>query len=364
MNFSERDRQRKILAQLVCGHKVAPGAISEKLLDLANEEGLLALLSMQENCLLNMSSPVRELLESRLPPLIAQSMLRQHEVKRISDAAAHVGMRLLVLKGDAWARWLYSKPYLRECGDIDFLVESRVAADSLAETLNRLGYVQAFIPRDMTFEMTSRLIVNDEVKFEIDIHSRLSNVPIFAELLGFEELWASSIALPGLGGMTRGLCLEHSLLHACIHRAVDLCLHRPNRLKWLYDIYLMTNSMDLKIWAKVHDLANEKGLNGTCYLSLSALEDWFECSIPHSVLNTFEQESAKESLDYRRIEDWRYIQWQNLKALPNYKLRFKWIIQRLIPTKSHLQESHGGTDLVSLLLARLGRAFARIRNRA
>jgi hypothetical protein len=340
---------------------------ARELIDAAEQEGLLPLLDWQ----LRRWADYRELpeilrdeLTARARTSAAGSMFASHEVRRVSQALAAAGIQTLLLKGHAFALWLYPQPNLRVCGDIDLLVESREVAERAAAVLSDLGYELAFSPGSMFYEMSSRLTVDGRLRSEVDLHSRLVNVPVYADRLEFRELWADSIALPGLDASVRGLSPNHALVHACMHRAVDMFQHGPEKLKWLYDIHLLLARMDQDGWARLQELCREKGLSGVCLRSFDEAAWWFGRTISEGNRAALLQSANVEGLDYRRIHDWRYIQWQNFRALPDTRTRLRWLRERMLPTTSHLRELYGNASLVSLLVRRMDRMLARLRNRA
>ena len=352
---------------------INPGAHScdeqafDKLIEVAEFEGLLPLLDWHLRSRPEYSAlpeAFRQQLASRARASAAQSMLDAREVSRVCHALDEAGFQTLLLKGPAFARWLYPQPYLRLSGDVDLLFATRSEADRAASVAEQLGYELAFSPGGMVYEMSCRLFVDGELRSELDLHSRLINQEAYADRLPFDELWATSIVLAGLPASVRGLSPTHSLLHACMHRAHDLSLHRPDRLKWLYDIHLLITGMDAVSWAAFGDAARDKQLCGVCLRSFDDSAAWFASAIPESVLQAMRQAAHAESLDYRHIGDWRYMQWQNFKALPDLRARVRWLSERLMPSRSHMEELHGeDASLLTLMFRRLRRGVARWRRR-
>jgi len=350
------------------GYLPDPGGFSaEELVDIAEEEGVLTLLDWElrsRPCNASLPDSFRDDLATRARSVTAESLYGGNEVRRVASALSEAGIRALLLKGHALALWLYPQPTLRTCGDIDLLLESRADADRAAEVLKKLGYALAFNPGAMFYEMSSRLIVGGRVRSEVDLHSRLINVPVYADRLGFAELWEHSIALPGLDTGIRGLSIVYALIHACMHRAVDLFQHGPEKLKWHYEIHLLLSRMDQASWANLRALCLAKGLSGVCLRSFDDAVSWFGGELPVAERAALQRAAAGEQLDYRRIDDWRYIQWLNFKVLPDAGARLRWLAERLVPTTSHLQELYGReVSLPRLLGRRMGRMLARLRNR-
>jgi len=363
------DSPRRWVAAALCRERMVDfgSNSSTGLIEAAEYEGVLPLLDWRlrsDAAYSALPDEFRQQLGQRARASAAQSMLDAREVTRVSAALDEAGFQALLLKGPAFARWLYPQPYLRISSDIDLLFASRSEANRAASVVERLGYELAFSPGGMVYEMSCRLVVDGEVRSELDLHCRLVNQEAYADRLGFDELWAASLALPGLSDMVRGLSPVHALLHACMHRAHDLSLHRPDRLKWLYDIHLLIKGFDPAVWATFGKAAREKELCGVCLRSFDDSADWFGTRIPEAVLSDMRKAASAESLDYRQIGDWRYMQWQNFKALPDLRARLRWLSERLLPSRSHMQELHGeSASLPTLMVRRLLRGVARWRGR-
>lgn len=293
-----------------------------------------------------------------------QSMLRENEQQRISRVLAESGIRALLLKGNALGFWLYPQPYLRQTSDIDLLFASRAAAHRAAEALSVLGYGLAFNPGSMNYEMTCRPGKTSVSRSDIDLHCRLINSIFYADIFGFEELWNSSFPLDGINESLKALAPIHAVANACMNRALDLQIGVPDRLKLLYDIHLMLGRMQDAAWTDFIAMAKAKGICGVCLRSIEDTVTTFATQVPASAMDEMHRHTDAEPLDWRRLDDWRYMQWQNLKALPTWRARVVWLYERLLPTRSHLQELHGSdAGMAGLLWRRIKRGFVRVGNR-
>lgn len=342
------------------------GFASDALISAADWEGVLPLLEWR---LRNgtgwdvLPEAFRRALAVQARAAAAHALFRESELRGISNALVEGGFQALLLKGPAFARLLYPEPYLRVSGDIDLLFATRSESDRAAVALSPLGYELAFVPGSATYEMTSRSTAVGVHRPELDLHCRLVNLPAYANAFCFDELWAAAIPLPGLNGLF-GLQPVHALAHACIHRAVDLCLHRPDRLKWLYDIHLMLARMDDAAWVDFITMARAKKTCGVCLRSINDTIALFATPVPGAASDELTRCADLEPLDWRRLDDWRYMQWQNLKALPTWRARAVWLWERLLPTRNHLQELHGqDAGMAGLLWRRIKRGFVRVMNR-
>lgn len=333
------------------------------LLAAAEDEGVAAILEARlraEGGWGALPAAQREELQAHVRGLAAQWLLRAEELRRIERALAAAGLRVLLLKGSALALWLYPQPFLRMGGDIDLLLESADATTRAAELLSALGYARAFEPADTHFELTLRRSVDGALRSELDLHSRLLNAAAYADLFAFEELWDSAQPLPGMGAQLRALSPLHALTHACLNRALDMQNAIPDRLKLLYDLRLLAARSTAEDWDALCALAAGKRIAGVCLRSLEDAARWVGATFPPEVGAQLQALSAAEPLDSRRLDDWRYMQWQNLRALPTLGARLHWLRQRLLPGAAQLRELYGEGPLWRLWLRRLRRGLRRL----
>ena len=328
----------------------------------AVEEGVLPLLQWRLR-----DAAVPPALEARLAQearnAAAQSLFREAELRRVAKVLERHGIKALLLKGNALGQWLYPKPYLRVSGDIDLLLKSRAAAEQAASVCTVLGYVLEFSPAASNYEMTSRLVVDGVSRSELDLHSRLLNAAAYAGIFTFDELWRAAMPLPTLGSGLMALCPKHALAHACLNRALDMQIGEPDRLKLLYDIHLLVERMDADPWRHFLSLVAAKQIGGICLRSIDDTVAAFGSAVPADVLEALRRGAEAEPIDWRRLDDWQYMQWQNLKSLPGTWARLQWIWDKVFPTRSHLQELHGEGSWIQLMGRRLVRGFQRLRSK-
>ncbi len=173
------------------------------------------------------------------------SMIFEGETAAVLRTMAAAQTPSLLLKGNALAYWAYPQPHWRACSDVDVLLPSRDAAETLAAGLQQQGYERLQTSGDLVaYELMCHRAINGQLKAEIDVHWALSNSALFANVFSFDELMADSVALPALGANARALGPVHACVHACVHRAENLAISVPDRLKWLYDIVLIVQHFD------------------------------------------------------------------------------------------------------------------------
>lgn len=361
----ENSIERQRLAAIISGASPLPvvedGDNVQLLLAAALDEGVVGLTHWRLTEASSTSSALRDGFADAARELAAASMLREAECRRVLARLGSARIPVLLMKGSALAYWLYDPAGLRDCVDIDLLFPTRSHAEQAAQALTALGYTMHHRPADLSYELLCRREIGS-MQIDLDMHWRLVNAPLFAETFDFEELHADSIALSRLAADARGLSPTHAFLHACIHRAVNVYLGIGDGLKWLYDLHLLGARLSDEQWQAVLTLSRTRGLSGTCAAGIDAATRMFGTAVPASVSAALQAAIAHETLDTRRLHEWKYMQARNLFALP-WRARPRWLWQRLCPPLGYLRGIYGADlGLAQLWLRRLRNALRRLRS--
>lgn len=354
---------RTQLAQALLGAPLPLALADADGLALARREGVLPLLEAALRASPQwpeLPQAFRHGLQAEVRQAIGLDLFRRHELSRVAAALAAGGLRVLLLKGNALGLWLYPQPHLRVTRDIDLLFASRAEADRAVDLLSPLGYVAEPDPGRLFFERKSKLLVDGSSRGELDLHCKLLNAPLFAEVFAFDALWTPAMALPGLPPAVRALAPVQALLHACLNRALDIQTGEPERLKLAWDVHLLASRLAPHEWEQLLAVAREKRIAGACMRMFDETRTLFATPFPPPVLSGLQAAMASEPLDWARLQDWAYMQWQNYCALPTRGLRLRWLQERLFPPMSRLNALYGEGARLRLQSRRLGRAFARL----
>ena len=273
------------------------------------------------------------------------SMVIEGESRRVLGLMAEARISGLLLKGSALAYWAYSQPHLRACSDVDLLLPSREAAEQLSARLTASGFERAETSGELVaYELLCRRPVSGDWYVEIDIHWRLANSPLFANVFTFDELIADSVALPNLAPNARGLGPVHALMHACVHRALNLSIGVGDKLKWQYDLELVRANFTPADWRRLVDVSIKKGLAGVVLDAIENTARTFESQLPHESATVLASAESTEILDARRLSDWHYMQRMTFRSLPTAFLKLRWLWQRLFPSLDYLRYLYGTED--------------------
>ena len=354
MHSSSDDEAMKVrdwLAATIGGN--APGWIfadefdSARILHAAQQEGVVALLHqrlLESGTLTTVPNELRNGLTTAAQMKVAQAQWREHHCRAILKQLDKAGIPSLLLKGSALAYWAYPAPYLRECSDIDLLLQSKEDADQAVKILDELQFVlrDKALPGDLvTFEMTCEGIASTNKGLEVDLHWRLSSAPVFAFRFDWDELVASAISLHALGDGARGIAAVPAFMHACMHRVQNMAIGQADTLKWLYDLCVLGDRFSVNDWEDLTRMATERGLAGTCLQAIKAAELCYWEISPEIVRSKLTSVAHSEVMDVSRMDRWWYIQRMNLLALPSTGHRIRWLRQRLVPDSGYLAERYG-----------------------
>ena len=344
---------RVLLATILAGRRpswlTTSTDVTHELLKHADREGVAALVDKQLHELsageITAPPEVRQAFSAAARNEAISSMLLQSEALRVLSLMAEADIPGLLLKGSALAYWAYSQPHLRACSDVDLLLSSREAAEHLSDRLTAAGFERAETSGELVaYELLCRRPVSDDWHVEIDIHWRLANSPLFANVFTFDELMADSVALANLAPNARGLGPVHALIHACVHRALNLSIGVGDKLKWQYDMELVRANFTSADWRRLVDISIKKGLAGVVLDAIENSARTFESQLPYEWTTALASAESAEILDARRLSDWHYMQRMTFRSLPTAFFKLRWLWQRLFPSRDYLRYLYGTED--------------------
>lgn len=368
---SDEAQARDWLCALLRGESPAPPrspGVAACLFVVAQAEGIVGLVEGTLDAIPASGIPaaVRRAFATEAHRLVAQGLSRDATARRVLARLLEASLPVLVLKGAALVHWLYPSSQLRVCGDIDLLLPDRGTVDQALVALADLGYSASVrvVPGDLVaYELMARPTEAGAAGWELDLHWRLSNTPLFAQALDFDTLSAASRPLAALGEGARGLGAVHALCHAAIHRAVSLQFGDTGHLRWLYDLHLLARTLGEAEWRDLEGIAAARGLSGVCLDGLQSTKDAFGTLVPPDTLAFLAEAACGEPLDTARMRSWAYVQLATWRALPTLRLRLRWLRQRVFPNPDFLRQSDPAANgsWLRLFARRLRAGIARVR---
>ena len=285
--------------------------------------------------------------------------LRYLELKRVLAGLLEAGLQPLVLKGTHLAYTHYPHPHLRPCSDLDLLIrpdDRQVAKRVIAELGYRPGrYTTGEL---VTHQFHRERETSSGVRYELDVHWRIAEPQRFAHLLSFDELAREAVPIPALGAGARGLSSVSALLFACVHRVAHH--HNSRRLIWIYDIHLLSDSLDDAGFERLVRLASAKKVTAVCASGLRLAQRSFGTAVPASVSvglsagggSPDAEPTAAFLTSGRRKVD---LLMDDLRALPDWRSRRRLLREHLFPPATFMVEAGHPPSVPRLTVLYAGR---------
>jgi len=281
----------------------------------------------------------------------ALDAVRDRELRRLVRGLDERGIRALLIKGAQLAYTHYERSELRSRSDTDVLVASK-DRDRTVDALLSLGYVSpGHVDGALVTYQAAFIHGSPDGPFHVvDVHWRVANPQVFADLLTYDELSASAVPVPALGRGAWGLSNPHALLLACVHRVAHH--HASDLMHWLYDIHLIAGRMTPAEWSEFVELAEQRGVSRVCWRSLGHAASDFHTMLPASV--TGDPHVMRPDVEARTSAylegSRRHVQEiaDDLRALPTWSDRFRLIAQHAFPSPAYMRTHYAPTSSAPL----------------
>jgi hypothetical protein len=317
--------------------RLDPDAVSRA----ASDHGVLPLLADRIATWPALPPPLRSRFRDDANRHLAGDLEREVELRGCLTALEHAGIPALVMKGAHLAYRYYSRPDLRPRIDTDLLVPPDVRPD-IDRILIEIGYERR---REMGGELISSQTMymkrrGSAVQHAVDVHWRIANPQVFADVLTYDELSRDAEAVPALGPHARGLSRVHALIMACVHRVAHH--YDTDCLIWLYDIHLIAMELDADEWRRFATLSADRAVVAVCRQGLAGAREAFGTRWPDLVEMEW---AARQSLrpeptasylggDRRLAEHL----WTDLRALPSWSRRWQVVKEQLFPPARYMRD--------------------------
>jgi hypothetical protein len=276
---------------------------------------------------------------------------REHELRAVLAGLAGAGVRPILLKGEALARTHYPRPELRPRADVDLMIPEG-SRDVVASALVTLGYRrQSEVDGSLT---------TGQYHFEkadphgilpvLDVHWRVSNVLVVADVLTYQEIARDAVSVAALGPHAWSPSSVHALLVACVHRVAHH--DDSDHLLWLFDVHLLGRALSADERVAFTRLASERQVRAICGKTLELAEaafggldaGWIRSLA--DVAGAAEPSAALLGGALRRID----ILKSDLEATDGWRLRLRLLREHLFPRPQFMYERYGTTLRTALPL--------------
>ena len=318
----------------------------------ADEEGVTALL-WESLSSVEMGAE-DAILRNEITPSVrgaaTRELLVQIELRRILDRLAREHVRALVIKGTALAYTVYGSAWHRPRTDTDLLIDPN-ETDEAIRVLESCGYARSDA-------VTAGTLVTHQAAFErvddhglshvIDLHWRLVNPQVLANVLPFEYLWQHAQPVAPLGPDARTPRAVDAVLVASIHR---LAHHQgQDRLIWLYDLHLLTTRFTDVDWSVLADAACRFGVAGLCLDGLRQARARTGTRIPPRVEELW-QATAPSERSHVYVSGpvlKRDVLASDLAELPGWRARARLVKEHAFPPAAFMRTRYGVTSAIWL----------------
>ncbi len=183
--------------------------------------------------------PTFDSLRSAYYTNLARTIVLFDHAEALIEAARQQKPPLLLLKGAAFAGWLYSNPALRPMTDLDILVRTK-DLDTMVQLAQELGYEWHERTDHAVSLRHSRSVTH------LELHTSLTSCPGY---LGTEaeNFLEDSVSTVFWAEPARTLAAEDHLLHLCLHGAFQHGFRQP--AVNACDVYLLSRLPELD-WDK------------------------------------------------------------------------------------------------------------------
>ena len=276
--------------------------------------------------------------------------MRADDLRSVLGELDANGIDALITKGTALAYDVYAAPELRPRADADLLV-AREQASAAIDTFRSLGFEVLLTSGDEHAVRQVTLSRTDAfgIQHHYDLHWDVTNTPLFASVLRFEDLRKRAHPLPRLGFHARGLDRVDALLLACIHRVAHH--HDSERIIWLADIALLRDRMSAEDHQRFWRQAADARVIAVCTRSIELADEWMSRALHDDAADWLsEEELAQEEPSRIYLErELTYGEGMlaDFKAL-SWRARLQRTWQLAFPPAAFLRQSFGTTSRLAL----------------
>ena len=262
---------------------------------------------------------------------VAFELFRANQLQTVLAACREQGVQPLVIKGAALAQTHYPSPELRARCDADIFIDMN-DIDRMRAVMQELGYtVSGSIYKSHQF--TCYLRAGKSLSMTFDVHWRISNSPLFARSLSYQEALDQSVEIDDDGN--RGLSPVHALLLACMHRAGNE-EHDPDRLIWLYDLYLLITGMGPEEQQAFARLAQENGVQAVCLEGIAKSSQYFNTELSQEAMALLLDNSYTVMGKASLRNSYFGLVLDDLKNLKSWHARYGLLHELLFPSSDEL----------------------------
>lgn len=273
----------------------------EYLLELAGRQGVKPLLyqSLQSTCPQAVPKRILQQLQNYFHANTIYSLFLTKELLFLLDFLDSKGIPAIPYKGPVLAASAYGKLSLRQCGDLDILVEPQNFLKAKNLLIDQ-GY-QPVKPSCFLTEAQEIAYLQDRGEYSlmridskvfVDLHQRITAKHFFLFPLDFEFLWERRQVVSLARSKVVNFCTEDLLIILCIHGSK----HLWERLGWICDIAELIHSHQEIDWQELMEQAKRLGCSRMLNLGLFLTYLLLGVKLPESVHQSIQTDSVSPLL--------------------------------------------------------------------
>jgi hypothetical protein len=311
------------------------------IITLAEEHGVLALLNQKLSVIDYIPETIKEAYKRKTWDIIAQDLIRSQELASLFKTFAENNINFMVFKGGALAYSHYQESYLRVRCDTDILFQNQRHAEQAWAILKQLGYSKSntLTGSYVGFQFCCIKPLKSRANHVLDCHIKFNDHLFYAKTLTFDILKQQAIFRAEPFPMLTP-CDTHAALIALMHRTTTLSSGQPDRLIWLYDIYLLLSQFTDQQWLNFTSLAKDKKICGTCLDGINKTMQFFPLNTPSIVISEFKKLSETEpfnpSVQHKR---WFYY-YHSFKEVDGIGNKIGFIKEHFLPSKKYIMNKY------------------------
>ena len=225
------------------------------------------------------------MLDDSVIQLSGRNILFQEELKYVLSVFAKHGIKVIVLKGAAFAESIYEHIGQRKMGDIDLLVKEKDKKKA-GDVLIKEGY--HLLEKSQSF-----YIKEGKMGALIDLDHKMPYIN------DENALWESAVPFNPLTANAFVLSIEENMIYLCYHMLIG---HGRAEEKWIKDIDKFIRFYEKNInWDYFARRVKIYKLYIPCYFTLKRVKDHFGTPVPNDVLSRIKCRNTLKAKIFRLI---------------------------------------------------------------
>ncbi|OGC22833.1 hypothetical protein A2291_08610 [candidate division WOR-1 bacterium RIFOXYB2_FULL_42_35] len=276
----------------------------QEYISLASSQGLLQLTYWKTKHLPEPFHPPKEIFEQLRQAFMAnyvKFLQTEQQLKVLCGAFNTAGIKVLLLKGPAFAQSIYPHPALRSFSDIDILVnpENVTKTKAVLRQLDYQSHTQEFehfqgLRNEESFSSKGKTPALKSIDLHWDIHCFFGILKHVSVKDYFDN--SISITTPQLAFLT--LNPVDALIHAAVH--MRMTHHGSFRLSWVADMAMLIKQLiSLDDWQRLKRKSQDIGATLVVGESLKLAEFFFGTGLPADFIKAggWPKATKRESID-------------------------------------------------------------------